>query len=224
MFEDFEDSTITYTTNDADDLSDISNRDYFGRIASDTATPPGDVSFSNAQGTGYFGVQDSDAANSGDIDVIELTWSNIDTSNFENLNLSWFIAEDDATDGSEDWDSDTEFRIDVSVNGGGFSTIFQVASEIGTDGNETNEAPRVDTNFDGIGDGTLITDSFQSFNVNLANANTYDIRVTFTQLNAGDEDFAFDNLRFTGTAVPEPAACGFLLLGLGAVASRRRRS
>ena len=232
LFEDFEDSVVTYTTNVPDDLSDINNFDYFGRIASDTSTPPGAISFANPQGNGYYGVQDSDAANSGDVDTLELLWSNIDTSNYTNLQLSWFIAEDDSADGFEDWDGPSSFIIEVD-SGSGFQQIFGVESEFGTDGNEVNEKPRVDTNFDGIGDFTEITDVFTQFTTGiggafnggpaLADAPTYSIRVTFAFLDAGDEDFAFDNLLLTGTAVPEPLMLGVLFFGVGAFTARRRR-
>ena len=71
--EDFEDAIVTYTVNFQDDLSDIANRDYFGRISpNNTGTPPADVTYTNLQGAGYYGVQDADAANSGNVDLIEL--------------------------------------------------------------------------------------------------------------------------------------------------------
>jgi len=39
LFEDFEDSTITYTTNFADDLADIASKDYYGRIDAGSGLP-----------------------------------------------------------------------------------------------------------------------------------------------------------------------------------------
>ena len=232
LIEDFEDSTVSYTTNIPDDLTDISNRDYFGRIDPDnTSTPPSDIEYFGAtgvvgSGNGYYGVQDADAANSGDVDVFEILFSGVDTSGFENLVLSWQIAEDDSTDGFEDWDTASSFRVEVN-DGSGFTQIFRVESELGSDGNETNEKPRVDTNNDGIGDGTEITSTFQQFSFALADAMTYDIKFIIEFLDAGDEDIALDNVLLEGDAlsgVPEPTTFAMFALGLGTLASRRRRS
>lgn len=225
LVEDFEDSTITYTTSVTDDLSDISNKDYFGRIAADTSSLPSDVSYSNQQGSGFYGVQDVNGVpGQAALETVELNWT-VDTSNYTNLELSWFVGEDDATDGNEDWDDSTSFRIAVQSDGGGFTDIFAIESEDAGGGDMTNERPLVDTNFDGVGDGVEITDIMSQFSSSLADAGSIDIRVTFDNLVVGDEDLAFDNLQLTGdlVAIPEPTgtlAIGALLIGLFA---RRRR-
>ena len=228
LLEDFEDSTLTYTVSVPDDVDELGTRDYFGRLHDvDTGLPPVDVSYSNRQGQGFYGVQDTDGTSSGDIDDITLDWTGIDISNHENLNLSWFVAEDDATDGNEDWDTTSSFRILAQIDGGGFFDVFALESELGTDGNETNELVRVDTDFDGTGDGAEITDTFTQFNAALANGSTLDIRVEIQDLDTGDEDIAFDNLwlqgDFVGTAVPEPSTFAFLLFGGLGLGLRRRR-
>ena len=228
-FEDFEDSTLTYT-GPADALADIAASDYYGRLGNDNATPPASVVYNNIQGGGYYGVQDTDGALPAPLDVIELNWTGIDISDFENLNLSWLVAEDTAGDSAEDWDTTSSFRIAVQLDGGGYVDVFAVASELGTDGNQTNERPLVDTDFDGIGDGAEITDTFTQFSTALANGTTMDIRVTFEDLNAGDEDFAFDNLLLEGDfvgAIPEPGSAmlfGLALMGLGGVRRRSRKA
>ncbi|MEL6243663.1 MAG: hypothetical protein AAFY74_20205 [Pseudomonadota bacterium] len=43
--------------------------------------------------------------------------------------------------------------VSYSIDGGAFQTLLVFASEVGLDGNQTNEVPRVDTDFDGVGDG-----------------------------------------------------------------------
>ena len=233
IFEDFEDSTITYTSNLADALDDIGNLDYYGRLAPDTALPGAAVSYGNMQGSGYYGVQDTDSAVGGGgatpgNDLVELTWAGIDVSNFTNLSLSWYIGEDDSTDGFQDWDSGSSFQVAVQADGGGFNNIFQVESS--TDGSgasgTTNATPRVDTNFDGIGDGTEITNTMTQFMSALADAGTLDIRIQFFELNAGDEDLAFDSLLLEGdaiSAVPEPTSIALVgLFGTGLLFRRRR--
>lgn len=241
LFEDFEDSTVTYTYNNtlvagsasADDLSDIAAEDYFGRIDADNTSsfePADNINYTTnhaftGSSNGFFGVQDTDGTPSGNVDTIVLEWNDINISNFENLNLSWFVAEDLADDGNNDWDTTSEFRIEISLDNGAYTDLFAIASELGTDDNETNEAPRVDTDFDGTGDGTFITDTFAQFDATIANGNELDIRVFIEDLDTGDEDIAFDNLWLQGdfTAVPEPGSFAVLSAGLGFVTWRRRK-
>lgn len=225
LVEDFEDASISYTASAADDLADIFGLNYFGRIANDTALPPLDLLYGNAQGTGFFGAQNTDDAPGGGASQVSLSWNGIDVSNFENLNLSWFVAEDDSA--SESWDSSSSFRIEYQLDGGGFQNLFAIASEIGIDLNQEDEKPRVDTNFDGVGDGAEITDVFAQFSSVIANGSSLDIRVTIEGLDETEEDIAFDNLMLTGdlVGVPEPAALSLFALGLvGLITNRRWRS
>ena len=225
ILEDFEDSTVGYTTSIADDLSDIANRDYFGRIASDTASPPADVTYTGLGGTGYYGIQDTDGANSGNIDQLTLDIFGLNINNYENLQLSFLIAEDDATDGNEDWDTPTSVRFSYQIDGGGFVDVFAVESELGTDGNETNERPLIDTDFNGVGDGAEITNVAMPVIQNLAGTGSVlDIRVSFDFFDTGDEDIAIDNISVMGefTGVPEPGTA-ILLAGFIPVAVLRRR-
>lgn len=222
-FEDFEDSTVGYTTSVADDLSDISNRDYFGRIAPDSSTPPVDVSYSNTQGSGYYGVQDADGANSGDIDDITINFTGILIADYTNLTFSAFFAEDNSTDGNEDWDTTSSVRVLYQIDGGGFNNLFAIESELGIDGNQTNEVPRVDTDFNGVGDGVEITDVFTQFSFPIPNGNTLDIRIEIQDLDTGDEDIAIDNVLIEGDlAIPEPSTALLGSLSLLALLRRRR--
>ncbi|GAB5539521.1 MAG: hypothetical protein Salg2KO_16240 [Salibacteraceae bacterium] len=196
LLEDFEDSNLTYTTNFPDDLNDIGASDYFGRIDETSGLPTG-VSYLNPQGTGFYGVQDFDGTDSGDIETIQLDWTDIDIVGFTDLNLSWFIAEDDANDLNEDWDQTSSVRLEVQINKGGYVNIFTVES---SSDSSLNTEPREDTDLDGIGDGTTITDSFTQFSATITDGSILDIRLTIEDLDTGDEDIAFDNLLLTGEA------------------------
>lgn len=228
MLEDFETSGsarsgVVYTPSHADSLGDISNLDYYGVVNLGAPSLPASMMYSNLQGTDFYGLQDTDGALTPAADI-SLTWTGINITDYINLDLSWFIAEEsNSTGGGEHWDSTSSFRVEVQTDGGGFNRLFRVeAEEVG--GDQINNAPRIDTNDDGVGDSTEITDTFTQFNTSLTNGSTMDIRIVFEGLNAGGEDIAFDHLHLQGDfiGVPEPGSLA-VLLGFVAVASYRRR-
>ena len=217
LFEDFEDDTITYTG--PDNLSDLGGLDWYGRIAPDTSALPPGFAYSNPQGSGFYGVHDTDGVAGGSLSLVQLDFADIDVSNFENLSLSWFVAEDfDSGFPGGNWDSTTSFRIYTQADNGGFNQIFGIEAQ----NNSGNVLPAVDTNFDGLGDGAVITSMFTQFSTMLADATELDIRVVFQDLNTSGEDLAFDNLLLQGdlkstgtTPVPEPTT--FAAFGLGLI-------
>jgi len=219
FFEDFEDSSVLYSSSVADDITDLANEDYFGRI--DFSALPTDIMYGNLQGGGFYGAQDTDSANSGNIDLLTLDIMGVDISNFSNLNLSFFVAEDDAEDSNEDWDITTSFRVLTQIDGGGYNPIFAIE---GASAGVGNQMARVDTNFDGIGDGAEITNVFTQFAFMIADGNTFDLRIEIEDLDTGDEDIALDSLQLSGIlAVPEPTGLGLLSLMGVTVLLRRRK-
>ncbi|BCX46711.1 endonuclease/exonuclease/phosphatase [Haloferula helveola] len=217
LLEDFEDSTVGYTTS-ISETSDGSN-DYFGRVAPDGISVGTNIVYSNLQGSGYFGGQDMDANGTGDPNAAgaqaTITWTGIDITGYGNLRFSAFWAEDD--DGTnEDWDSADDFvLVEFQIDGGGFQNLFAIEN----DGTTFNTAPLIDTDFDGIGDGAVITDSFtRYFSTISGTGSSLDLRITI-DLDSGDEDIAFDNVMIE--SIPEP---GIALLGsLGLLGLLRRR-
>lgn len=211
IFEDFEDSTLTYTASPVDDISDIGNRDYYGRVT-DAASP---ATFSNVQGLAYYAAEDTDGATHVAA-TITLDWTGFNISGLNGLEFSGFFAEDD--DGSaQDWDANSSLLVEYQIDGLGFFNLFAIESSGGT-----NTEPAEDTNFDGVGNGSAITDTFTQFTKSIAGTgSTLDLRLTITGLDAGDEDIAFDNISVTG--VPEPSSAALLGLAGLAVMLRRRR-
>lgn len=224
FFEDFEDASIGYTVSTADDLTNIANERYFGRIDGGV-TLPSDIMYFGLQGAGFYGAQDTDDANSGDIDLITMDVTSIDITNFESLTFSILVAEDDAEDANEDWDPTTSFRISYQVDGGGYFPLFAVEGESDVSG---NRAPRIDTDFDGVGDGAAMTPTFTSYVLGLGGAtgNSLDLRFEIEDLDTGDEDIAFDNILLTGVnSIPEPSTFGFIaILGTLVLCRKRRKA
>jgi predicted extracellular nuclease len=163
--------------------------DYFTRT--DGSNISGE-SFTNMQGTYYFAAQDTDG-DGGPLSGLELTWGPIDISGYSNLQFTGFFAEDD--DGSnQDWDADSNVTIEVEIDSGGFSPILCFEASGGT-----NTEPAEDTNCDGIGDGTKLTDAFTQYAKSIPGVGTnLIVRISINYLDAGDEDIAFDSLAVTG--------------------------
>jgi hypothetical protein len=188
IFEDFEDSTVTYTTtvNEASD----GFYNYFARY--DGTNIGAATSFNNTQGNGYFGVQDTDAAVSENTPYLQ--FNNLDISGFSSLKLSLFIAEDD--DGNnQDWDASSYMHIAYRVDGGTWTNLLWVEAT-----NGANSEPAIDNDFSGVGDlGDEITDTFQLFQRDFdVNGSTLDLSFKFNDLIYDDEDIAIDDIILSG--------------------------
>ena len=199
--EDFEDADIFYTTSQPDNLTNLDNFDYYGRI--NVASLPDNLNYNIVQGHGFYGAQDINYSDS-NIEQIKLTWSNIAIGQYQDLVLSWYVAEDAAEDGSQDWDSTSSFRIETQINNSAVETTFAIEAQHSS-GDLYNHAPRIDSDFDGIGDGMLIDNTFSYHERSIEDGDWLTIHVIIEKLNDGDEDIAFDQLKLTGSFVPEPA-------------------
>lgn len=199
LLEGFEDDLVTYTSSANDNLSELTSLDYYGRLQHSHSLSPSALQYSNRQGDGFYGVQDTDGVTGTPVSAVSLVWGNIDIANWTDLSLSWWLAEDKASDGNEDFDHDTQFLIETQIDNSGFRELFSIrALRVAAD--RFNHAAAVDDNFDGIGDGQRLNDSFQQFSRDLQLGNSLDIRVNFLNFNAGDEDIAFDQLMLSGNA------------------------
>jgi len=162
--------------------------DYFIRTNGDNISGE---SFNNIHGSYYFAAQDIDGE--GATLPVYLYINDINISGYTSLEFSIYLAEDD--DGSnQDWDDQDYVHINYDIdNSGSYSNLLWVESSGGT-----NAAPRIDTNFDGTGDGTEITDTFTEFTASIAGTgSSIDIQIVFN-LDSGDEDIAIDNIVISG--------------------------
>jgi hypothetical protein len=205
---DFE-SAGGYTTSTTEFIS--GSTDYFTRT---DGSDIGGVGYSNSGF--WFAAQDIDAV--GATLPVSLFWS-VDITGYSGLSFNFDVAEDD--DGTnQDWDASYYVHVNYSIDGGSAQNLIWFEN----DGSTFNSAPFQDTDFDGVGDGAEVTETFSNFSSVIAGSgSTLTIEIIFS-LDSGDEDFAMDNLQVT--AVPEPSTYA-LLLGfatLGFVLYRRRRA
>ena len=220
LTEDFEDATVGYTlrngaTNTVIPEASDGGGDFYGILGIGGISAGGFYQINNIQGSGHFGAMDTDGDTG--VDTVVLLWSGLNINGLVDLEFGGLFAEDD--DGAnQDWDANSSVLVEAQIDGGGFANVFAIAAAGGT-----NTEPRVDTNFDGTGDGTAITDTLTGFTAQIAGTgNLLDLRITIDNLEAGDEDISFDNITITG--VPEPSSIALVagLMGLGLV--RRRRA
>ncbi len=213
LFEDFEDSLVTYTTN-ISELSD-SDMDYFGRVAPDGIAIGSSIMFTNQQGSGFFAAMDTDGLmGAPDLGVLSFI---INISGFNNLHLSTLFAEDDAEDGNQDWDANTSFLARYKIDSNPMLNLLAFES-VGS----TNTEPALDSDFDGVGDGARLTDVFTAYQTDIVGmGDMLTLEFILNNFDAGDEDIAFDNVLITGdpvtAPVPIPAAIwlfGSTLFGL----------
>ena len=187
IIEDFEDGTVGYTVSTAE-FTDGSG-DYF------TRTDGSNISgtYSSPQGTSFFAAMDIDGEGASSEQT--MTFDDINISGYTSLELRIYLAEDD--DGTnQDWDSSDLFTIEYDIdNSGSFSDLLHVR---GT--GSSNSEPAIDTDFDGTGDGTIITSTFSQFTQSISGTgSTLDLKLTFN-FNSGDEDIAIDNIEIYGTS------------------------
>ena len=152
--------------------------------------------YTNPNGNFFFAAQDIDGEGASATQII--TFPIINIAGFTGLNFSGLFAEDD--DGTnQDWDNADFLHIDYIIDGGPIQNLLWIE---GTGG--TNAAPAVDTDFDGTGDGTIITDVFQTLTAGISGTGSNLIIFITINLNSGDEDIAFDLLQLTGMMASGP--------------------
>ena len=213
FFEDFEDANVSYTTS-TPEFTD-GGGDFF--IRTDGSNISSSVDYDNIQGTSFFAAMDING--DGEAPIQTLTFADIDIAGYSNLTFSGLFAEDD--DGTkQDWDATDFVKIEFNIDDAGWNNLLAFEN----DGSQYNSEASVDSDFDGNGDGAVLTDEFSLFSAAILGTGAFlDLRITIA-LEAGDEDIAFDNLSVSGTSpVPLPAAAWLLLSGIGALGFMRRR-
>jgi len=171
--------------------------DYFTRTdGSNIAT---NVNISGIDGSYFFGAQDIDGE--GATLPVSLTTVSADVSSLNSVDFVIALAED--ADGANlDWDADDYVHIFYSLDGGAEQNLLWFEADIDTG---FNGAAAEDTDFDGLGDGTVLTDALTDFNktIDVSSASSIEIRIEFN-LNSGDEDIAIDNIRLVDGFTASP--------------------
>lgn len=188
--EDFEDANLNYSTS-ITEFSDGSG-DYFGRTPGNISTRNLDYAGSQL-GNAWFAAEDIDGQ--GASLPVHLSLNAVNVSAYTNLEFRVYLAEDD--DGSnQDWDAGDYLHISYSFDGGAQQNLLWVEAKGISTG--SNAEPSIDTDFDGLGDGQAVVDSFVQFTAAIAGTgNILALDFEF-QLNSGDEDIGIDQIEIYG--------------------------
>ncbi|HBF88340.1 MAG TPA: hypothetical protein DDX39_06820 [Bacteroidales bacterium] len=195
-----------YTTNPAE-FTDAGD-DYFTRTDGTNITG----TYTSPNGSWFFAAQDIN----GDQSTVPcvMTINNIDISSLSGLSFKVLLAEDAGVG----WDADPdEVTFEYNIDGGAWTNLIWVRIDQ-SEADGLNGPCSIDTDFDGEGDGTVLTNTFQEISANIAGTgNLLDIRITI-DLTAGDEDIAFDNLQLFSTvacATPTTQASNIIFPNTG---------
>ena len=173
----------------------ISGADYFSRARESDLSG---VNFSGSEdGTYLFAAQDINGLSgvSDPLQMLDIT--GIDITGGSNLLFEVLLVEDDLGS-DEHWDSGDggtgDYVIfEYQIDGGGYQNLLAIRPEAFG----SNQIPRIDTDFDGLGDGAEITDTWTDFSENIiGTGTTLDLRINI-RLTSGNEDIGIDNIRIT---------------------------
>jgi hypothetical protein len=154
----------------------------------------------------YWAAEDTDLAPGGaDEQQFDITGVNI--AGFTDLMFSGLFAADGdsvgSTPGGSVFDLDDHIQVLIQVDGGGYQNALWFESDEDLPPGGTLHL-RQDTDFDGVGDGTLLDSNFQSFSFDVTNGigdgTVLDIRI-LVEMDGLSEEIAFDSLMVTGTLV-----------------------
>lgn len=175
--------------------------DYF--IRTDGSDYGSYIVYDGPVGSYFFAGMDLDGE--GATNPLFLDIADIDITGQTNLVFRIYLAEDD--DGTnQDWDDTDYMHIGYDIdNTGTFTPLLWVEGSGGT-----NTAPLIDTDFDGTGDGTEITNNFVQFTVAIPGSGTeMDMQFEF-RFDAGDEDIAIDHIELLSGSGVLPLDANFL--------------
>lgn len=227
MLEDFEDNTVNYTG--VTEFYDTAN-DHFTIVPLNGVAGHDDGMHTGFGGSYYFSAEDMNDAQGPGFDTQALVF-NINITNYTDLVFSGLFAagnNNGAVGQSPRYDgapgtfaNATDFvHVTAQIDGGVVQPI------IGWAGVGENGQLRRDNDFDKVGDGSILglaAASVINFPIN-GTGNNLALSIEIS-MDASGEEFAMDNIRVNGTAVPEPSGLLALsLVAVGLAAIRRIRS
>lgn len=135
----------------------------------------------------------------------------VNISSYTSLTFSGlFAAGHNGGVGASAYDDEDSVVVYYSIDGG---NNFLQGLKFASTGDQSNEPLAWDTDFDGIGDSTVLSPALTKFSFSIPDADSVIIKISVS-MNAGSEEFAFDHFQISGThngADPLPTKASFLI-------------
>ena len=175
--------------------------------------------YTSISGSSFWAAEDTDDDGGNENDEQTLVFTGIDITGQSGLTFSGlFGAGNENGAGSSAYDSTDFIKVTYSIDGGSFQNLIWFSYQ--DNGDAFNEPIGLDTDFDGVQDGTLLGTALQEFSAPISGAgSSLDLSIA-VHMDSADEEIAFDNF----SIVPEPSAFGLIagMLGFTWVMLRRR--
>lgn len=209
---------VRYTSNTYNFCSGVpgANPDYFLRVNTNPALPPGTCStghgtaLTNLQGSWYWASEDirsNLASYPGALPPGDITTSSINIAGYNNLTVSLYLAT--SNNNNVRWEDADSINIKASINGGGFITIGRFMGD-----NVAGGRLRIDGNLDGAITGadpvtTCDQDAFTNYTFSIPGTGSImNIKLDFDQW-GGSEELGIDLIEVKGNAFLPIELTGF---------------
>lgn len=176
--------------------------------------------YTNVTGSFFWAAEDTDDNGGNGNDEQTLTISGIGISNYTNITVSVdFAAGNTRGPGASAYDASDYLRLNYQLSGG--AKTNGVWFSYVNAGDAFNEPIAFDGNFDGNGEGALLTNTLTTYTFSVPDGTSLDLLFEVF-MDSGDEEIAFDNIIVMGDLVPEPSTMLLGSFGLLALLRRRR--
>ncbi|KAB1070019.1 T9SS type A sorting domain-containing protein [Tamlana haliotis] len=205
-----------YVTNETEII--YKTEAYFIRTDGTSLPTPRGAQYKDSDGT-FFAVLRTQRITGSETTPLTLTFSDIDISGYDNLQLKVNLASIDYLPGGNppavgSWDKDDIVHFNAIIDNSTNLPLLWVESEENGNTGNGNGYPAIDTDFDALGelDTTLkLTEYFIQYESSAkdpaATGNLMDLVISF-KINGSDEDIAIDNIEIWGVKTfPTPSTC-----------------
>ena len=127
----------------------------------------------------------------------QITWSSINISGRTNLHFNGLFAANNTTAAFENsafGSSHNDYIIvEYSIDGGGYLPLLRFYANNGINSGTNNKSLSLDTDANNVGDGTILSSTFQSFEKQIPGSGTILTLRIRSYMNGGSEEWAIDN-------------------------------
>lgn len=129
----------------------------------------------------------------------QITWNSINISGKTNLHFNGLFAANNTTAAFENSAFGSGHNdyviVEYSIDGGGFLPLLRFYANNGISSGTNNKSLSLDTDGNNVGDGTILSSTFQSFEKQIPGTGTILTLRIRSYMNGGSEEWAIDNFK-----------------------------